>query len=348
METDPLEQLQVQQIHADLSEKRQNLAGWLATAPVEEKKLLLGPAGEAAVRAHIHVIDQTLEKTASGALGICKICGETVDEQLLEMDYTAEVCLAHLSHAEVSNLERDLELSRNVQRALLPQDVPNIPGLELAAFLRPAQIVGGDFFDFLRFRDGKYGLLIGDVVGHGVSAGLFMASIQTALRTLAPEFTSPAGALDRANRLYAHNPHFTTFVTLFLGAYDPETRTLAYSSAGHNPPVLFRPGEAPGRQILSLEPTSPAMGLVVDPPFRDEMIHLSPGDTLVLYTDGIPEAFDEHGEMYGMPRLEGAVLRSAGAHPRALIRALQRDLLAFVGRSPLADDITLIAARVQG
>jgi sigma-B regulation protein RsbU (phosphoserine phosphatase) len=308
---------------------------------------LLGSTGEAAVRDHIHVIDETLEKTTSGAFGICKICGMAVDYELLEMDYTAEVCLGHYSAEEVTHLERDLELSRIVQRSLLPQDVPNIPGLELAAFLRPAQIVGGDFFDFLRFQDGKYGILIGDVVGHGVSAGLFMASIQTALRTLTPEFRSPAEALYRVNRLYAHNPHFTTFVTLFLGAYDPATRTLAYCSAGHNPPLLIRLGEDHSQQLVYLDPTSPAMGLVEDPPFLDEVVSLNPGDALLFYTDGIPEAFNEQGEQFAMDRLEQSVRRNAGSHPKVLIRELQRDLLKFTGSYPLADDITLIAARVQ-
>jgi phosphoserine phosphatase RsbU/P len=347
METDKVERIEAPQVKEDLIEKRQNLANWLETAPVEEKEIVLGSAGEEAVKDHIHVIDDTLEKTASGEFGICKICGLTVDDELLEMDYTAEVCLGHYSDEEVSHLERDLEMSRIVQRAMLPQDIPNIPGLDLAAFLRPAQIVGGDFFDFLRFRDGKYGILIGDVVGKGVSAGLIMASIQTALRTLTPEFFSPAEVLYRVNRLYAHNPHFTTFVTLFLGAYDPSSRTLAYCNAGQNPPVLLRSQNGSAQELLFLKPTAPAMGLVEDPPFRDEVVNLIPGDALLFYTDGIPEAFNAQSEQFDMNRLEASVRRNAGSGPKAMIRELQRDLLEFTGNYPLTDDITLVAARVE-
>ncbi len=343
MKANKVEHFEFPHIKEDRVEKRQNLANWLETTPVEENEILLGSTGEEAVRDHIHVIDETLEKTADGSFGICKICGQAVDDELLEMDYTAEVCLSHYSEEEVDHLERDLELSRIVQRALLPQDIPDFPGMELAAFLRPAQIVGGDFFDFLRFRNGKYGILIGDVVGKGVSAGLIMASIQTALRSLTPECDTPAEVLYRVNRLYSHNAHFTTFVTLFLGAYDPSNNMLTYCNAGHNPPLLLHPQEGSPHELSHLNPTAPAIGLVEDPPFRDEIAELARGDTLLFYTDGIPEAFNELDEQFDMDRLEASARRSAGSHPKALIRDLQRDLLEFTGSRPLADDITLIA-----
>jgi len=106
-----------------------------------------------------------LDKTADGTLGLCKICHEYIETGLLEMDYTANVCLTHLSEEEMRRLEAELELSQVVQRALLPQQVPAIPGMDLAVFSRPAQIIGGDYFDFLRFRDGAHGLAVADVAG---------------------------------------------------------------------------------------------------------------------------------------------------------------------------------------
>jgi RNA polymerase-binding transcription factor DksA len=157
----------VERMEEGLRQKRQNLAVWLATAPARDKELRLGPAGEQQVRDHLHVVDGALERAAGGLLGRCSICGDWVDAELLEMDYTAHVCLDHFSRAEVRQLERELELSSVVQRALLPQQAPDVPGLELAAFSRAAQIVSGDFFDFLDFGNGTHGLAIADVAGQG-------------------------------------------------------------------------------------------------------------------------------------------------------------------------------------
>jgi phosphoserine phosphatase RsbU/P len=341
-----METMETRGITEGLVEKRRNLAVWLETAPAEDKDLHLGPASEEAVHRHLHVLDEAVVRAGQGALGLCKICGEPVDEELLEMDYTACVCLSHLTEEEARPLERELELSRMVQRALLPQEAPAVPGMELAAFLRPAQIVGGDFFDFQRFEDGKYGIAIADVVGKGVSASLIMASMQTAMRALVPENDHPEAVLTRINGLFTHNAYFTTFVTLFLGAYDASAHTLIYSNAGHNPPILFRTGDHRNGSLIYLHPTAPAIGLLEDPPFREQSIRLQPGDCLLLYTDGVPEAFNDQDEQYGMERLENFVRCNANASPKDLIRALQRELTEFTHGEPLADDVTIISGRL--
>ena len=186
-----------ERIRTGLLEKRRYLGEWLRSVPVGRRQRLLGPADEQAVQISLQVIDANLAKAAEGTLGLCRVCHDYVDTRLLEMDYTACVCLDHFSDQERRRLEAELELSQTVQKALLPQHMPAIPGLDLAVFSRPAQIVGGDYFDFFRFRDGAHGLAIADVAGHGVAAGLLMASLQTALRTLVPESDSPADVLQR-------------------------------------------------------------------------------------------------------------------------------------------------------
>jgi hypothetical protein len=153
---------------------------------MDKKVVLLGPSTEQSVRTRLDVIDDTISKADSKTLGKCEVCHEDVEPELLEVDYTARVCLEHLSKEERRNLQNELELAQDVQKMLLPQEVPNIPGLEIAAFSRPAQIVGGDYFDFIDFSNGLHGLAIADVAGHGVSASLHMASIQALLRTLVP------------------------------------------------------------------------------------------------------------------------------------------------------------------
>ena len=223
---------------------------------------------------HLHVIETSLEKIEDNTLGICEICHESVDTELLQMDYTATVCLGHYTEAELRQLESELELSQVVQRALLPQKMPNIEGLELAAFSRPSEIIGGDYFDFFKFRDGTHGLVIADVSGHGVSAGMLMSSLQTALRTMAPDTDSPAEILERINRFYIHNINFTTFVTVFLARFDPVSLTLTYVNAGHNPPAVYRNGNA---DVTWLTRTAPAIGLAEDFHPRTELITIFEG-----------------------------------------------------------------------
>ena len=186
---------------------------------------------------HLEHVEKCLEKVECGELGVCEVCHEGVDTSLLEMDYTAQVCLEHLSREEISKLELELELAQNVQRSLLPQQLPDSAYLEFSAFSRPAQLIGGDYFDFFQFADGGQGLTIADVAGHGVSAALHMASIQALLRTLIPANSSPLDVLSHIQRLLIHNVNFSNFVTIFLASFDHTTHTLKYTNAGHTPPA---------------------------------------------------------------------------------------------------------------
>src|SRR5215208_5197476 len=239
-------------IREGLLEKRENLEQWKIATPEPQKDLELGDSDESAVDVQLQVIETSLEMIDEGVYGICEVCHEAVDDELLQMDFTATVCLGHYTESELRQLESELELSQIIQRALLPQQVPSIPSYDIAAFSRPAQIVTGDYFDFLQFEDGRHGFVVADVSGHGVSAAMLMTSLQTVFHTLTPESDSPIDVLSRINRLYIHNISFTTFVTAFFGKLDPQTRTLSYASAGHNPPLLYR-GSTKG--TMWLKPT---------------------------------------------------------------------------------------------
>jgi sigma-B regulation protein RsbU (phosphoserine phosphatase) len=338
----------INRIQESLTTKRQNLTSWLRSAPQADKEICLAcedALDERDLQAHLQVIDTALAKAADQTLGVCEVCHGQVDERLLEMDYTACVCLDHYSDDERRQLENELELSQVVQRALLPQEIPSIPGVDLAAFSRPAQIVGGDYFDFFKFRDGAHGLVIADVEGHGVSSSMLMSSLQTALHTLVPDNASPVPVLERINRYYIHNINFTTFVTVFLGHFDPASRQLTYASAGHNPPLLLH---ANGRNNLSwLRPTAAAIGLTEEYLVRAETITLAPGDILVLYTDGVTEATNTDNEPFGPDRLAAVVQEYSGFPAQDLVRAIRQSLQAFCAEKPLADDITLLAGKVH-
>lgn len=333
-----------ERIQDGLAEKQKELTVFLETAPETEKEICCA-SDDICVEKHLHVIDESLEKIEDQTLGVCKVCHGYVDPQLLEMDYTASVCLEHYSDEERRRLESELELSQIVQRALLPQRVPEIKGVELAAFSRPSEIIGGDYFDFFQFRDGTHGLVIADVSGHGVSAGMLMSSLQMAIRTMAPETDSPAEVLERINRFYIHNIHFTTFVTVFLACFDPDTLTLSYVNAGHNPPAVRRKSDA---TITWLKPTAPAIGLAEEFHPRLESISFAQGDSLLLYTDGVTEVLNISNEMFGQERLAELVQQYADRTAPDLLQAVRRALSTFGGNQPLVDDVTMVALKVSG
>ena len=333
-----------ERIQEGLEEKQKEITEFLETAPEPEKDLCLG-SDEGCLENHLHVIETSLEKIDDHTLGICVVCHGYVDAQLLEMDYTAAVCLDHYSDEERRRLESELELSQVVQRALLPQRIPDIRGVELAAFSRPSEIIGGDYFDFFQFRDGTHGLVIADVSGHGVAAAMLMSSLQTAIRTMAPDTDSPAEILERINRFYIHNIHFTTFVTVFLARFDPVTRTLTYVNAGHNPPAVRRGASA---EILWLKPTAPAIGLAEDFRARMESIGFSQGDSLLLYTDGVTEVLNISNEQFGQERLADLVHQHADRTAPDLLQAVRQAVSAFGGDRPLVDDVTMVALKISG
>jgi phosphoserine phosphatase RsbU/P len=330
-------------IEKGLLEKRQNAAHWLAGASAEEKQTCLCE-DEACLDTHLQAIDSALEKAAEGTLGLCTVCHGYVDDQLLEMDYTSSVCLDHFSPEERRRLESELELSQIVQRALLPQQIPSVPGLELAAFSRPSDILGGDYFDFLHFRNGAFAMAIADIVGHGVSAGMLMSSLQTALRTLVPLHDSAADVLGQINHFYLHNIHLTTFITAFLASFDQSTRMLTYSNAGQTSPIVI---QGKSRQVAWLKPTNPALGLAEDYVPQTASIQLSPGDLLLLYTDGITEAMNRHGDQFGMERLAVLAAKNAELPAQQLVAAVRQGVYEFADGQPLEDDTTIAAGKVS-
>jgi phosphoserine phosphatase RsbU/P len=240
-------------------------------------------------------------------------------------------------------LETELELSQTVQRALMPIESPAIPGLDVAAFSRPAQIVSGDYFDFIPLEDGTFGLTIADAMGHGIAASMFMTSLQATLHTLLPESKSPAKVLERINHFYLHNINYTTFVTLFLGIFDPRTRVLTYFNAGHHPPALIRRGS---HEVTWLQPNGAAIGIIEEYRIEPNVVHLGQGDALVLYTDGITEAINSNRKAFGNERLGELALKHSSLPAAEVISMLRQDLSEYTESSPLVDDITMVVCTV--
>jgi phosphoserine phosphatase RsbU/P len=329
-------------IQKGLEEKKANLYHWVESTPEEKRRIQLGPSDESAVEEYLQVINTSLEKIEEETLGICDVCHELVDDEVLQVDYTAAVCLGHYSEEELRQLENELELSQVVQRSLLPQQVPSIDGLNIAAFSRPAQIVSGDYFDFVKFKDAAHGFVIADVSGHGVSAGMQMTSLQMAFQMLVPEMNSPLDVLKRINELIIHNMNFTTFVTIFFGKFDHQRRTLTYANAGHNSAYLYHTAS---EEETWLYPTGPAIGLIEGFPTVAAEVKLGKGDILLLYTDGVTEAENPQGKQLGEEGLADIIRRNSDVTAEQLIQKILLALKDFTNGSPLADDVTLVVCK---
>jgi len=244
---------------------------------------------------------------------------------------------ASLEQAQ-AQIKAELEVARALQAAILPATFPAKPGCDGAARMIPATTMCGDFYDFIELPDGRIGLVMADVSGHGVPAAFFMAVARTNLRDLAALYSDPGACLAHTNQtLCAQNP-LDLFVTVFYCVFDPTTGVLRYANGGHNPPYLRR---ADG----SVEALNGAGGLVLgampDVEFPDHTVPLRPGDRLVLYTDGVTEACNPADEAYGAERLIAEVQAHGDGAAAAIVERICQSVTAFVGSAAQFDDITL-------
>ncbi len=255
------------------------------------------------------------------------------------------VLAAELKRA-YSLVERELEIVAGIQRSLLPKKVPAIPTLDIATFYETSKWAGGDYYDFFRLPEGKWGILIADVSGHGTPAAVLMAVTHSLAHGHVGPHDPPSVLLEQVNRQLANL--YTTdneaFVTAFYGLYDPATRLLTYSSAGHNPPRLMRCDQGFIESIDGAR--SLPLGLLAEEAYENATLDLHPGDQITFYTDGITEAAAADGSMFGMGRLD-AILSRCGGNAQDLVNDVVAEVRAFTeGISP-ADDQTLIGVVVS-
>lgn len=244
-------------------------------------------------------------------------------------------------------LEQELRIARLVQQTLLPQELPALEGWHIAAHYRPARSVGGDFYDFIHYNDGRMGLVIGDVTDKGVPAALVMASTRATLRGVAFDYNSaqvgapeqhmtPGDVLARANDLIVPDIPPKMFITCFYAILNPKTGLLQYANAGHDVPYVRR-----GNSFLELRARGMPLGLLPGMPYEVEELQLEPGDSILFYSDGLVEAHNPQREMFGFPRLSQYVASHIGG--AALIEAVLEDLQVFTGPDwEQEDDVTLV------
>jgi serine phosphatase RsbU (regulator of sigma subunit)/anti-sigma regulatory factor (Ser/Thr protein kinase) len=236
------------------------------------------------------------------------------------------------------SVEQELRMARSIQHALLPKNLPELEGWEIAYHYQPAREVGGDFYDFLRLDNGRVGLVIGDVSGKGMAAALVMANTQSVLRAVARRGgITPGQVLQEANELmYAYMPP-NMFVTCFYGVLDLESGRLLYANAGHNLPC-----ERHDRQVDELRALGMPLGLMPGMLYEEEEAVLAAGDDILFYSDGLVEAHDPKGEMFGSSRLQG-LMKAHRSGDSSLINFLLSELTRFTGKNwDQEDDITLV------
>ena len=235
-------------------------------------------------------------------------------------------------------LKSDLEVARQIQFGLLPFEPYERDGVAIRAAMRPANTVGGDYFDVIDLGDGRLAAVMGDVAGKGMPAALLMALLQGSLRTLITAgFRGPELIAKLNAHLFANIPS-NRLVTLFYAELDTATGSFVYVNAGHNPP--YRLGQGGGAEPLTA--TAMALGIVPAALFESRETRLDPGDRVFLFTDGVTEAFDLHDAEYGEARLEAYLEAARGAGDQELIDGVRADVMSFCGSCPPRDDMTLM------
>jgi serine phosphatase RsbU (regulator of sigma subunit) len=260
-----------------------------------------------------------------------------LEGQNLELQRAVEV-----GKARSQQQEQELDKAREIQEGLLPKKIPQVRGLEVAGTWQPARVVGGDYFDVLKFSESKIGVCIGDVVGKGISAALLMANLQASFRAFASEAVSPGTLVGKLNEVISSNIAADRFITFCYCMIDTKDNWLTYASAGHCPPILFhRSGEA-----VPLKEGGTPLGIFPDRKYEDAGLQLESGDRLVLYTDGLTEAMNSDEQEFGDLRLVELGSRNIALSASESLAAIKEEVVSFCNGS-FQDDFTLVVVAVK-
>jgi predicted ester cyclase len=288
--------------------------------------LYTAPTGReiASMAIFIHRISEgkICEEWGTGTGGT-ELLGQRLEQEMLERE----------------RVEQELQVARSIQQASLPKEVPSLERWQIAPFYRPARQVGGDFYDFYLLSEGRLGLVVGDATGKGVPAALVMSTTLGMLRLAARNYSSPSEMLQGVNEaLFPYIPA-NMFVTCFYAILDPQSGSLTYANAGHDLPYLNRNGEAEELRARGMP-----LGLMPEMGYEEKETILEDGEAALFYSDGLVEAHDPKGEMFGFPRLRALV--ADHGEEQALGNFLLEELYSFVGESwEQEDDITLLTLR---
>ncbi|MBR1608259.1 MAG: SpoIIE family protein phosphatase, partial [Kiritimatiellae bacterium] len=265
--------------------------------------------------------------------------------------------------AEDERRAKEYAIAATIQNSALPGPLAPVGGYSLDAAMHPAREVGGDFYDYFRLDGTHLAFLVADVSGKGITAALYMMTAKTLIKDTLAALRDPAAALTKVNAdLCASNPA-NMFLTAWVGVLDPETGEIAYANAGHNPPVWLKVESSKVKGSGASQPSTfqpstfnefisaksgPVLAFMDGIRYKPFTLRLEPGEALFLYTDGVTEALDASGALFGEERLLAALAAASGAEPRSLCTVVRAAVAAFAEGTPQADDITVLAIRRDG
>ncbi len=334
----------------------QSLLGWMQ---INKKPLLMqDPASDPRFRGlklegsirSLLCVPLLVKSELKGVLSLCNKKdqdGFTIEDQRLlaiiagQSSQIIETARLYEEEKALTSVREELRLALDIQLGLLPHSFPEIPGYQIAGMSIPAQMVGGDYFDFISMDHNRLAITLGDVSGKGLPAALLMSNLQATIRSMTFLGSSPKECLTRSNKLMflSTDPH--KFATLFYGIVDTLNHRLSFSSAGHDLP-FFLSGDKPP---LRLEAGGLPLSCLEDSEYHEDSIDFEPGGLLVIYSDGITEARSEEEEEFGEERLSALLGESVDLHPRDLIDRIAEAVKRFAGGRPQMDDMTLVAIK---
>src|SRR5262245_15071328 len=294
------------------------------------------------LRRLLQEVDSALDRLDAGSYGLCEVCHDPVEAERLLANPLARFCLDHLSPLERQMLERDFEMAAQIQAELLPQPDFTFGAWQVARHYESAGPVSGDYCDLASDGDGSFFFMLGDVSGKGVAAAMLMTQLHAMFRSLKSVGLPLTQIVERASRLLSESSLPTQYATLVCGKADA-AGSVEICNAGHLPVLWLNGGD-----VKTIDATGLPVGVFSEQEFSSHTVRLQPGDSLLLYTDGLSEARDVHGGEYGMERLTKLAPAIRATSPRAMISACLEDLKMFSGGARKSDDLTMMAMRWSG
>jgi sigma-B regulation protein RsbU (phosphoserine phosphatase) len=238
-------------------------------------------------------------------------------------------------------IQEEMRIAYRIQTGLLPQGAPDIPGYDVVGKSIPAALVGGDYYDFIKTTDGRWGVCLGDVSGKGMPAALLMANLQATLRSQILQGLPVGRCLERSNSLIFRSTAPDRFATLFYGVLDQREHTLCFANAGHNPPLLFRCGVEP----LPLRAGGTVLGSFETTSYEEDEVHLEAGDVILIYSDGVSEATDASGQQFGDERIAEIVVSNPASPVGDILGMVLDAAQNHAGAETLKDDMTVVVIK---
>ncbi len=291
----------------------------------------------------VHLIGGALHRIAGGDLAGRADVRTSLEFAELSDNINATVdALRAAAEERVRRIGAELELAKTIQTSSLPNEPPENPVFRLSASMTPAREVGGDFYDHFRLDETRIAFLVADVSGKGITAALYMMTAKGLLKNRILADRDPAAALAAANAELCRNNPANMFLTAWVGVLDVHTGRVEYANAGHNPPLVRR---ADGSVEWLRGKSGPMLAVFGNATYRPRTLMLAPGDTLFLYTDGVTEAMDAKGELFGEERLEETLHAAPDGEPASISRVVRAAVAAFAAGAPAADDLTVLAVQ---